>query len=67
LPPASPTGEDWSSFPVMIHMVDRGDLASNTSDIGAMELYAAPVVSSDPFRVARLLGEGYDRLRGPGY
>ncbi len=61
LPPASPTGEDWSSFPVMIHMVDRGDLASRTSDIGAMELYAAPVVSSDPFRVARLLGEGYDR------
>jgi galactose-1-phosphate uridylyltransferase len=61
LPPASPTGEDWSSFPVMIHMVDRGDLASNTSDIGAMELYAAPVVSSDPFRVARLLGERKDR------
>ncbi len=62
LPPASPTGEDWSSFPVMIHMVDRGDLASRASDIGAMELYAAPVVSSDPFQVARLLGEGYDRV-----
>jgi galactose-1-phosphate uridylyltransferase len=60
LPPLAPTEEDWSSFPVAIHLVDRGDLASRTSDIGAMELYAAPVVSSDPFRVAHFLREGYD-------
>ncbi len=62
LPPAAPTGEDWSSFPVVIHVVDRGSLANRTSDIGAMELYAAPVVSSDPFQVARLLRERYDRV-----
>jgi hypothetical protein len=57
LRPSVPTEEDWSSFPVVIHLVDRGDLANRTSDIGAMELYAAPVVSSDPFQVARLLRE----------
>jgi hypothetical protein len=55
MPPLAPTGEDWSSFMVAIHLVDRGDPASHTSDIGAMELYAAPVVSSDPFKVARLM------------
>jgi hypothetical protein len=55
MPPASPTGEDWSRFPVVIRLVDRGDPSNRTSDIGAMELYAAPVVSSDPFRVAHLL------------
>ena len=55
MPPVSPTGEDWSRFPVVIRVVDRGDPANRTSDIGAMELYAAPVVSSDPFRVAHLL------------
>ncbi len=55
MPPSAPTDEDWSSFPVVIHVVDRGDVANHTSDIGAMELYAAPVVSSDPFHVAHLL------------
>jgi hypothetical protein len=35
--------------------VDRGDPANRTSDIGAMELYAASVVASDPFRVAEAL------------
>jgi hypothetical protein len=57
LRPSAATGEDWSSFPVVIHVVDRGDPANRTSDMGAMELYAAPVVSSDPFQVARLLKE----------
>ncbi|MDQ3834647.1 MAG: hypothetical protein M3315_13680 [Actinomycetota bacterium] len=62
LSPLAPTEEDWSSFPVAIHVVDRGDLASRTSDIGAMELYAVPVISSDPFRVARFLKEGRDEV-----
>ena len=57
LPPTSPTEEDWSSFPVVIHVVDRGDPENRTSDMGAMELYAAPVVSSDPFQVAHALRE----------
>jgi len=36
-------------------VIDRGDPSNRTSDIGAMELYSAPVVSSDPFRVAHFL------------
>lgn len=51
-PPLVPTGEDWDDIPVVVHVVDRGDPLNRTSDIGAMELYAASVVSSDPFRVA---------------
>ncbi|ABG05486.1 conserved hypothetical protein [Rubrobacter xylanophilus DSM 9941] len=55
LPPSGPAPEDWSGFPAVVRIVDRGDPASRTSDIGAMELYAAPVVASDPFRVAAAL------------
>ena len=44
--------EDWSEFPTVVYIVDRGDPANRTSDIGAMELYAASVVASDPFTVA---------------
>ena len=55
-----PTGaeEDWSGFPVVVHLVDRGDPANRTSDIGAMELYAASVVATDPFEVAEAFGDG---------
>ncbi len=58
IPPLAPTGEDWSGFPTVVHLVDRGDPANRTSDIGAMELYAASVVASDPFRVAEVLRNG---------
>ena len=57
LPPLSPDGEDWRRFPPIARLVDRGDPANKTSDIGAMELYAASVIASDPFRLA-------DALRG---
>jgi len=53
LPPLAPTEEDWSGFPVVVHLVDRGDPSNRTSDMGAMELYRASVVASDPFAVAR--------------
>jgi len=36
-------------------LVDRGPLDAKTSDIGAMELYAASVVSSDPFKLAKVI------------
>lgn len=52
LPPLAETGEDWSKFPALIRIVDRGDPNNRTADFGAMELYAASVISSDPFRVA---------------
>jgi hypothetical protein len=51
LPPLAPDGEDWRRFPPLARIVDRGDPASKTSDIGAMELYAASVIATDPFRV----------------
>lgn len=59
LPPLAPTAaeEEWGDFPIVARMVDRGDPISRTADFGAMELYAASVVSSDPFRVAETLFE----------
>lgn len=53
IPPLVDTGEDWSNFPALVRIVDRGDLNNKTTDFGAMELYAASVISGDPFRVAQ--------------
>ena len=56
LPPLAPVADDWSVLPgALARIVDRGDLNNKTADIGAMELYAASVVSSDPFRVVEAL------------
>lgn len=55
LPPLAETEEDWSGFPVVCRVVDRGSPSNRTSDVAAMELYAASVVASDPFEVARVL------------
>jgi hypothetical protein len=57
MPPLAEAREDWSAFPTVVYVVDRGDPANRTSDMGAMELYAASVVASDPFRVADALRE----------
>lgn len=54
-PPLGSTDENWEGFPVIVRIVDRGDLASRTADFGAMELYASSVVSSDPFMLAQAL------------
>ncbi len=59
MPPMAEVAEDWSGFPTMVRIVDRGEPGNKTADMGAMELYASSVVSSDPFRVA-------DALRRPG-
>jgi hypothetical protein len=58
LPPIAPAVEEWSGFPTMVRIVDRGEATNKTADVGAMELYASSVVSSDPFRVAAALREG---------
>jgi hypothetical protein len=58
LPPLGDTGEDWNGFPAVVRMVDRGDPNNKTADFGAMELYAASVISSDPFRVAEVMQGG---------
>jgi hypothetical protein len=57
MPPLGETHEDWMGFPVIVRIVDRGDPTARTADIGAMELYAASVVSSDPFRLAAALDD----------
>ncbi len=53
--PFADVKEDWGGFPVMVRIVDRGDPNNKTADIGAMELYAASVIASDPFHVAEAL------------
>ncbi len=58
LPPLAPSKEDWSGFPAVIRIVDRGDPNNKTADFGAMELYSASVISSDPFRVAEVMQKG---------
>jgi len=55
--------EDWSDFPVMLRVVDRGDLWKKSADFGGMELYAQGVIGTDPFFVARTLR---DRDSCPG-
>ncbi|MGF1470190.1 MAG: hypothetical protein ACFB50_00430 [Rubrobacteraceae bacterium] len=57
IPPLGSVEEDWSGFPTVVYLVDRGDPASRTSDLGAMELYAASVVATDPFGIAATLTE----------
>jgi len=41
----------WEGFPFIVRIVDRGDLANRTADMGAMELYASSVISTDPYQV----------------
>ncbi|WP_201783459.1 hypothetical protein [Herpetosiphon geysericola] len=55
LPPLTDTPESWDNLPTIVRIVDRGDPNSRGSDIGAMELYAATVVASDPFNIANAL------------
>lgn len=55
VPPLAPTPEDWSGFPVIARLVDRGPLQNKTADFGAMELYASSVVASDPFKLMAYL------------
>ncbi len=55
LPPLAPDGADWTGFPAIVNIVDRGDLRVRMSDFGAMELYVASIVTTDPIQLARLL------------
>lgn len=57
-PPLLPTGEEWEGFPAQARLLDRGSPANPTADFAALEIYGQPIVSSDPFEVARALSEG---------
>ncbi len=56
-PPLNSPPEDWNGFPVIARIVDRGYPWDGSSDFGTMELYAASIISSDPFQVAQELKE----------
>jgi len=58
--PLAATEEDWRGFPLVVRLVQRSGLPGQgsggaTSDIGGMELFAASIVSHDPFEVAEAL------------
>jgi hypothetical protein len=55
LPPLGPTPEDWSTMPIIARIADRGDPLTTRGDMGAMELFAANVITADPFEVAAQL------------
>lgn len=62
-PPIDPdiaSRDGWELIPPIVHLVDRGDPDSRSSDIGAMELYAASVVGGDPFTAAKDLRAAFD-------
>jgi hypothetical protein len=44
--------EDWSGFPVIVRLVDRGDPLARNSDIAAFEFFAANILTSDPLQLA---------------
>jgi hypothetical protein len=52
LPPPGPAPEDWSDMPIVARIADRGDPLTTRGDLGAMELFAANVITADPFEVA---------------
>src|SRR5207342_506322 len=55
LPPLGPTREDWRAVPIIARIADRGDPMTTRGDLGAMELFAANVITADPFEVAAIL------------
>ena len=59
VPPLGETSEAWQGFPIIARLVDRGDTGEQVSDVGAMELYAASVIDSDPFCLAETLRSAF--------
>jgi galactose-1-phosphate uridylyltransferase len=53
--PLCSTVEDWSGFPHIIRIVDRGSVQSITSDVGAMEFFAQSIVTADPYHLTAAL------------
>ena len=51
----------WEQLGPVVRIVDRGDPSSRNSDIGAMELFAASVVGTDPYDTVAILREALFR------
>lgn len=49
VPPFVDEEKGWENFPVVSRMVDRGYPGDGSSDFAGMELYAASIITSDPF------------------
>ena len=47
--------EDWSDFPVIVRIVDRGWPLLGVTDWATMEMFGTRVVAADPFVVASVL------------
>ncbi len=58
-PPLAAPRAGWKGFPVLFRVLDRGDPGNRNSDIGAMELFAASVIASNPFDVAAALRQRF--------
>ncbi len=52
MPPIAPGVEDWTEFPVLARIVDRGNSLVRGNDVGSIDLFAANIASADPFSVA---------------
>ena len=51
---------EWTGFPVVARIVDRGALANKTTDVAGMEMYSGSVVvETDPYRVIEKLKERF--------
>ena len=57
MPPIVSNDESWNGFPVIVRIVDRGNLGTRTSDIGGMEMFAESVVAADPFSLSKTLAK----------
>ncbi|MBU1110578.1 hypothetical protein KKB83_03095 [Patescibacteria group bacterium] len=55
LTPLPLNGEPQLNLPVIIEIIDRGDLSSNHSEIGSMEMFAQQVITHDPFETKRMM------------
>lgn len=60
LPPLSTAGrvKDPLRMPVIVKVVDRGNPDDVRSDMSANEIYGSPIISTDPFILARQLAHG---------
>ncbi len=50
--PERPGDPDWRGFPFIARIVDRGRADAASSDIGALDLFGASVISHDPYVAA---------------
>ncbi len=56
MPPLfGPLDEDWSRFPVIARIIDRGRPEAVSSDFGALDVFAHSVITHDPFAVRAAL------------